>query len=101
MSLEYEAKLEAWRTSVGLLIKFSAKSNLSRSNETLKLQNHHSLCEHLSYQLLSGANAETILAVLPAALTGLLNFVEATDTDASFSSNVAAWIINSHVLNFY
>ena len=40
----------------------------------------------------SGANAETILLVLPAALTGLLNLVEATATDASFSVKVAPCI---------
>ena len=49
----------------------------------------------------SGANAETILAVLPAALTGLLNLVEATATDASFLVKVAPVLQDFHLLSFY
>ena len=41
---------------------------------------------------LSGAKAEAILAVLPAALTGLLNLPEATATDTSFLVKVAPCI---------
>ena len=49
----------------------------------------------------SGANAETILAVLPAALTGLLNLVEATATDASFLVKVAPCIARLSSLKLY